>query len=389
MGKIQSELDAMPLISDILAALDGWAPEATQQSYDNAGLQVGDLETPVTHCVIALDLTPAVVEEAVALNAELIITHHPLIFRPLKSITTTDWHGSLVLRLAQAGISLYAIHTNLDAALSGVSFALAEQLGLRDVRFLRPIKNSLLKLVTFVPSDHFDIVREALAHAGAGQIGNYDACAFVTEGTGFFHPNANANPYVGEGDGQLESTPELRIEVEVSRARLQGVLAALHSAHPYEEVAYDLYPVEQPSTQIGMGAIGTLEHPESLRTFLQRIAEALETNGIRYVGDTGASVHRVAVCGGSGSDLIPDAMRAGADAFLTADISYHRFFEVLDVQGFPRMALIDVMHYETEACAENLLAGWLHQQFPDAVFRATETRTSPIQTFVNSKRLNV
>ena len=379
----------MPLISEIIAALEAWAPRATQQSYDNAGLQVGYAGAAVQRCVIALDLTPAVVEEAIEQEAELIITHHPLLFRPLKSVTTVSWHGSLVLRLAQAGISLYSIHTNLDAAGGGVSFALAGRLGLRDVHFLRPMKETIVKLVTFVPADHFDAVRDALARAGAGRIGNYDACAFATEGVGYFRPNPDANPYIGEAGGQLESSPEVRLEVEVSRWDLGAVLVALFDAHPYEEVAYDVYPVEQPATLYGLGAIGRLEEPVPLGAFLQHVAVRLETDGIRYTGDTEEPILRVAVCGGAGSDLIPDAMRAGADVFLTADVSYHRFFDVLDTQGYPQMALVDVIHYDTEACTEDLLAGWLQQRFPDAEWRTTETRTSPVHTFFAGRQLNV
>ena len=372
------------LISEVMAALESWAPRGMQQSYDNVGLQVGDPAADISSAIIALDLTPAVVQEAIDAKAGLIITHHPLIFRPLKSITTSDWHGSLILKLAQANVAFYAIHTNLDAAIAGVSFALAEQLGLTQVRFLRPLRDTQLKLVTFLPHDHFEPVRAALAEAGAGRIGAYEDCSFVSEGTGYFKPGSETNPHIGSANNQLTSASELRLEVEVLKWDLSSVLKALHQAHPYDEVAYDVYELRQAGTQAGMGAIGQLEQPELLEAFLKRASSALSTNGLRFVGNPETSIQRVAVCGGSGSDLIGDAMRAGADAYLTADVTYHRFFDALGTDGHPKMALIDAMHYETEACTEQLLQSWLAGKFPKIDWRKTQYRTSPIQTHIQN-----
>ncbi|AEN73710.1 NGG1p interacting factor 3 protein, NIF3 [Rhodothermus marinus SG0.5JP17-172] len=373
--------ETYPTVREIAAALEAWAPPGSAQSYDNVGLQVGDPEQPVRRALLALDLTPAVLEEARALEAELIITHHPLLFRPLRQLTPDGLVSSLALRLAASGIALYSIHTNLDAAPGGVSFALAEHLGLKDVQFLAKMEQALYKLVTFVPASHFEQVREALAEAGAGRIGNYEACAFATRGTGYFRPGDMARPFIGE-PGKLESAEELRLEVEVARWDLPRVLAAMRAAHPYEEVAYDVYPVEQPYTRAGLGAIGRLEKPEPLRDFLQRVAERLQTDSLRYVGDPDASVETVAVCGGAGADLIGRALSAGADAYVTADLTYHRFFEVLDNDGRPRMALIDAGHYETEALTEALLATWLQQRFPTVDWKRTTIRTSPVRTFI-------
>lgn len=372
----------MTTVSDITKALEQWAPLGTQQSYDNARLQVGDPRTAVSHTIIALDLTPAVIDEAIDAGATLIITHHPLIFRPLKSVTTGTWQGALILRLAQAGIALYCIHTNLDAAKDGVSFALARQLGLTDIKFLKPLADTLVKLVTFVPETHVDPVRSALADAGAGRIGEYDNCAFISTGTGYFSPGEAANPHLGEAGGGLASANEMRIEVEVHRWQLSTVLRALHSSHPYEEVAYDVYPLEKQDTQTGMGAIGELEEARSLEDFLQHTAETLNTDGLRVVGNPDKPIKHVAVCGGSGADLMGAAQRAGADAYVTADVTYHRFFDVLNTGGTPEMALIDAIHYETEACTEDLLQNWLSARFPDLVWQKTVTKTSPIRTFV-------
>ena len=375
-----------PTLRDIAQALEAWAPPASAQSYDNVGVQVGDAGRPVERALIALDLTADVIAEAKQRGTALILTHHPLIFRPLKSVTSGSGPSGLAFRLAEKGIALYSIHTNLDAARGGVSFALAEQLGLQDVRFLRPMEETAYKLATFVPRDHLEAVRTALADAGAGHIGDYEACAFATTGTGYFRPTEAASPFTNTRAGELEQADEIKLEVEVARWDLGRVTAALEAAHPYEEVAYDVYPVLQASTRLGMGAIGTLETSVPLADFLGRVAERLEAGSLRYVGDPASDVRQVAVCGGAGSDLIHDALQAGADAYVTADLTYHRFFDVLDKTGRPRMALIDPGHYETERITEKLLQDWLASRFPATEWLRTETRTSPVETFVPPPR---
>ena len=377
--------NAAPTIQQMADALEAWAPPGSAQSYDNVGLQVGDARRTVRRALLALDLTPAVIDEAEAKEATLIITHHPLLFRPLKSLTAGSFVSSLALRLAEAGIALYAAHTNLDAAPGGVSFALAEELGLKDVGFLGSLDDARRKLATFVPKDHAEAVRTALAEAGAGRIGDYEACAFATEGTGHFRPSAAANPHTGAAGGEGETVQEVKLEVEADTWALSRVLSALRAAHPYEEVAYDVYPVEQPTTHAGLGALGRLPQPEPLSAFLQRVAERLGAASLRYAGDARATVETVAVCGGAGSDFADQALRAGADAYVTADVTYHTFFRVLAPDGPPRMALIDAGHYETEAVTEALLRRWLAERFPATDWLRTETRTSPMQTFIPSK----
>jgi dinuclear metal center YbgI/SA1388 family protein len=372
----------MPTIRDIADALEQWAPPGSAQSYDNVGLQVGDASRSVERAVLALDCTPAVVEEAERQGAELIITHHPLLFQPLSAVTTDDYESAVALRLAEAGIALYSAHTNLDAAPGGVSFALAKRLGLTDVGFLDGFDETLYKLATFVPADHFDAVRSALADAGAGRIGDYEACAFAHEGTGFFRPGDAANPHIGTAGGDLESADEVKLEVEVARWDLGGVLGALQDAHPYEEVAYDVYPVQQKNSRAGLGAVGRLASPESLSDFLGRVADRLDAGSLRYAGPDEATVERVAVCGGAGSDFVGQALAAGADAYVTADVKYHEFFEALGPDGVPQLAFIDAGHYETEALTEALLRDWLADRFNDVDWQRTGVRTSPMQTFV-------
>ena len=377
-------MDDAPSIATVTTALEDWAPPDSAQDYDNVGLQVGDAERTVTNAVLALDATPEVLAEAKAQNAELVVTHHPLLFRPLDSVTADDYVSNLVLRFAEAGVALYSIHTNLDAAPAGVSFALADRLGLTDVGFLDGFEDTLYKLAVFVPEDAFDPVRQALADAGAGQIGDYEACAFATEGTGFFKPGAGTDPHIGTAGGDVESASERKLEVEIARWDLSTVMAALEDAHPYEEVAYDLYPVQQKNSRAGLGALGHLAEPMPLSAFLDRVATRLDAESLRYAGDPDASVERVAVCGGAGSDFIGTARGAGADAYVTADVKYHEFFDVLGTDGAPEMALVDPGHYETEALTEALLQDWLRERFPAVNWHRTDTTTSPMRTFVPS-----
>ena len=377
-------MESLPSIATVTSALEAWAPPGSAQDYDNVGLQVGDASRSVETGLLALDATPQVLAEAKDLGADLVVTHHPLLFQPLDGVTADGYVSNLALRFAEAGIALYSIHTNLDAAPGGVSFALADRLDLTNVGFLDGYEDTLYKLAVFVPEDAFDDVRQALADAGAGRIGDYEACAFAVEGTGFFKPGDDTDPHIGTAGGDVESAQERKLEVEVAHWNLGPVMAALEDAHPYEEVAYDLYPVKQKNSRAGLGALGRLDEPEPLSAFLDRVATRLEAGSLRYAGDADATVERVAVCGGAGSDFIGTARSAGADAYVTADVKYHEFFQTLDRSGHPDMALVDPGHYETEALTEALLRDWLTERFPDASWRRTDTRTSPMKTFVPS-----
>ncbi|PEN05678.1 Nif3-like dinuclear metal center hexameric protein [Longimonas halophila] len=374
----------MPTIRRIAQSLEQWAPPASAQNYDNVGLQVGRADAEVRRAVLALDLTHEVLNEAIEAGAELIVTHHPLIFQPLKQITGSGYANNLALRLAESGIALYSIHTNLDAAPGGVSFALAERLGVSEPTFLALMDDAACKLVTFVPEDHAEAVHMAMADAGGGRIGNYDACAFRTHGTGTFRPGTDTDPHIGTAGGELETVEEIRLEMEVTQWALPAVRAAMHEAHPYEEVAHDVYPLNQSTTQAGMGAIGMLDEVMPLSAFLARVSRQLDAESLRYAGTPDAPVERVAVCGGAGSSLVGAAQGAGADAYVTADVKYHDFFRVLGADtGTPQMAFIDAGHYETEALTEDLLRNWLAERFPSITWQRTSHRTSPMRTFVD------
>ena len=329
-------------IADIAAAIESWAPPWIAWERDNVGLQVGDPAAPARRILLTLDVTDEVVREAVRRRVDLIVTHHPLLFRPAKAIVASDAVGRLVLYLARKRIALYAAHTNLDFTKGGVSFTLAHTLGLKEVRFLAPLTGLLAKIVVFVPAGHVSSVRTAMARAGAGIIGEYDECSFEVSGRGSFRASKLARPFIGT-KGTLEFANEARLEMIAPRALVNTIVEAMKRVHPYDEVACDVVPVENESPQYGMGAVGTLEKTESISSFLTRVKLRLGAERVRYVAGRTKTIRTVAVCGGSGSDSLSDAIRARADAFVTADVRYHTFH---DADG--RIALIDAGHWETE-----------------------------------------
>jgi dinuclear metal center YbgI/SA1388 family protein len=342
-------------VADIEEFFDDWAPRWTAWDRDNVGLQVGDRSRRVKRILVALDVTPEIVGEAIAKKAELIVSHHPLLFRPPSSITSSDAVGRMILAMTENKIALFSAHTNLDFAREGVSFSLARALGLENIRFLAPLKDSLVKIAVFVPEAHVEAVTDAMATAGAGAIGNYSSCAFRVKGTGTFRGSEEAKPSVGKAQ-HLETVEEFRLEMIAPRAKSNEVIAAMKSVHPYEEVAYDVYTLENTNPNFGMGALGELRQPTALRFFLTRIKKALSAESVRFVGDVHHRVRKVAVVGGSGSDLLNEAVAAKADVFVTADVRYHTFH---DAKG--RIALVDAGHWETEHPVLSSIESRLHE----------------------------
>ena len=374
----------MPTVRDLVAALDAAAPFGQAAAWDNVGLLVGDPEAAVTRAVCALDLTPAVIAEAAALGAEAIVTHHPILFKGTSRVRADEPEGALVLALARHGIAHVAAHTNLDAAPDGVSVALARALGVARPEILAPLDGALRKLVVFVPEAAAESVRQALHDAGAGRIGAYTEASFSHPGTGRFRPGPDAAPAIGRAGGDTEAVDEARVEVLVERWRLGAALRALRRAHPYEEPAFDVLELANAHRTVGFGAVGALGAPEPLRDFLARTAGALGAEALSVVGDLDAPVGRVAVCGGSGMDFLGAALAAGADVYVTADVTYHRWFEALAPDGAPRIALVDAGHFQTERLAESLLADLL-RGVPGLDVRRTAERTSPVQTWVRPR----
>ena len=363
-------------VRDIEEILEAWAPREVAGEGDNVGLQVGSPSKRVRRILLALEISDSVLQEAVQKKVDLIVTHHPLIFRSLRSVTDSDRAGSFVSALIRNEIALYSAHTNLDFTRNGVSFALARALGVRGVKFLSEISGSLKKVAVFVPQDHVEGVARRMAEAGAGIIGNYEYCSFRTSGTGTFRGMEGAKPFYGK-IGNYETAEEVRLEMIVPRWALNQTLFAMKKSHPYEEVAYDVYPLENENSNYGAGTIGDLPRAIRLRQFLLHVRRSLTANGIRYTGILEEHVRRVAVCGGSGSELLGAAVQQNADVFVTADVKYHTFQEA---QG--KIALIDAGHYETEQVVLGAVADELRKAIRDRKqqLRVLTTRqgTNPI-----------
>jgi dinuclear metal center YbgI/SA1388 family protein len=332
-------------ISDFRHTFEESTPPGAAWKNDNVGLLVGRPDAEISNVLVALDVTMDVAREALRRKANLIVAHHPVIFQPVRSVTSSTPGGQLLLFLIENGIAVYAAHTNFDHVRHGVSFALAARLGLSDLTVLSPLRDSLTKIAVFVPEDHVEHVASAMHAAGAGMFTRYDECSFRTEGIGTFRAQNGAQPYKGEV-GMLERTPEVRIEMLAERWKVNAVVRAMTDAHPYEEVAYDVYPLENRNTEYGLGAVGTLARPVDAGAFLRAVKKSLGAEGLRFAGDVKKKIRRVAVCGGSGAELIDDARRAGADAFVTADLKYHAM-QLAD-EG---MLIVDAGHYETEHTA--------------------------------------
>ncbi|MCS6968158.1 MAG: Nif3-like dinuclear metal center hexameric protein [Bernardetiaceae bacterium] len=364
-------------VGRVTQLLSAWAPLTLQESYDNAGLLIGSPHQPLRGILICLDVTEEVVEEAIQQQCNLIVAHHPVIFSGLKKLNGHTWVERVAIKALKNDIAIYAIHTNLDNVLSGVNKRIADKIGLKNVRILSPRLNSLQKLVVFIPVSHTEIVRQAIAEAGAGQIGNYSYCTFTLRGEGTFKPNEKANPFLGQAH-QLERVTEDRLEV-IFPAHLQGsVIAAMRQAHPYEEVAFDVYPLANENPEVGAGMIGELPTPLSMTDFLQLLKNAFHLSCIRHTRLLEKPVRRVAVCGGSGSFLIGQAIAAGADCFVTADVKYHQFF---DAEG--KILLADIGHYESEISTTELIYQYLQPHLPAEIpLLITKICTNPVFYFL-------
>ena len=342
-------------LQDIEQFFETWAPRWTAWERDNVGIQIGRRSHRVRRVLLALDVTPEIIDEAIKRNADTIVTHHPLLYRPAKSLSDGDMVGSMALLLAERKIALFSAHTNLDAAPEGVSFALARALGVQSPKFLAPATDSLVKLAVFVPESHAEKVAKAMADAGAGIIGEYSSCSFRTTGKGTFRGSAASKPYAG-APMDLEEVEEVRIEMLAPRARVNSIVRAMKPAHPYEEVAYDVMTLENTNPNFGMGAIGSLKKPVKLSSFLSLTKKALRAETVRYAGSLGQSIRTIAVCSGSGSDLLEVAIEAGADVLVTADVRYHAYHSAIG-----RIALVDAGHWETEQAILPVIARRLHE----------------------------
>lgn len=361
----------MEKLSSIIRFLEQWAPLSVQESYDNSGLLLGSMDARVEQVLLSLDVTEAVVEEALSKNCQLIIAHHPLIFVGLKSLTGQTDAERAVIKALKNDLAVYAIHTNLDNVHSGVNAQIGQKLGISDYQILKPKSELLYKVVVFAPHSHAEAVRDALFAAGAGHIGAYSECSYNLKGQGSFLPAAGTQPHVGQ-IGKRHYEEESRIETICEKWQLPAVLSAMVAAHPYEEVAYDVYPLHNVHPQVGSGMIGTLPQKISPQQWIEQVKHTFG-GVVRYTHLPKGDVHKVAWCGGSGSFLLPQAIAQGADAFLSSDFKYHQFFDAEN-----QIIITDIGHYENEQFTKDLLYEKLSENFSSFAVLLAETKTNPI-----------
>lgn len=362
-------------IAEIVQCLETIAPPSLQEDYDNSGLLLGNPQDEVRKALLCLDSTEAVVDEAIAEGCELIIAHHPLIFKGIKRLNGNNYVEKTLLKAIKHGIAIYACHTNLDNVHHlGVNSMIAEKLGLTHTRILRPMQSVLMKLVVFVPHAHTEAVLNAAFGAGAGAIGKYDECSFILEGRGTFRAGLGTNPFIGEL-GVRHTESESRLEWVVPRYKVSEVMQVIRQAHPYEEVAYDLYAMANANQDLGSGLVGELAEPLSPDAFLSLLKERMELKQVRFTQNGGKEIKKVAVCGGAGSFLIKDA-RVAADAYVTADVKYHEFFDAENA-----LLLCDIGHYESEKYTIELFRRILSEKFPNFATIFARTDTNPVNYY--------
>ena len=361
-------------IKQVIKFLEEFAPLSLQEHYDNSGLLVGDDNIDITSILLTLDITEEVIDEAIKKNCNFIVAHHPVIFSGLKSLTGKNYVQRTVLKAIKNDVALFASHTNLDNIHLGVNKKLGDKLNLNNLKILSPKKNTLKKLTTYVPLVNTEDILEALSKAGAGKIGEYEACSFQQTGIGTFKPSNNANPHIGK-QGKLENVQENRIEVLIPEYAVNSVLKALIEAHPYEEIAYYLSPLENNNQEIGSGMIGTLKQEMSSDEFLSHLKSSLNLEVIKYTPFK-KNIKTVAICGGSGQFLLKNALQQNADAYISSDFKYHDFFDAEN-----KIMICDIGHYESEVNTKEIFYEVLSNKFSNIALVFSETNTNPIRYY--------
>lgn len=360
-------------VKDIIEAIESTAPKALQESWDNSGLVVGDLNATVEKAVTTIDVTEAVINDAIKNNETLIIAHHPLIFGGIKSLTGKNEVERCIIKAIQNNIAIYSAHTNIDVVKNGVSWKMAEKLQLTKVRTLIPQNDLLKKLSAFIPADHVEKVRKAIFKAGAGVIGNYDQCSFNMMGEGTFRGNGNTNPFVGAKE-KLHTEKETRVETVFPAHLESSVITALTEAHPYEEVAYDIYPISNTHPEVGLGVIGELAEAIDSMQFLKQVKETFHCDVIRHTNIASKKIKKVALCGGAGSSFLKNAIGQQADIYITGDFKYHQFFEAED-----KIIIADIGHYESEQFTKDIFYEIVTNKFPKFALRLSNVTTNPVK----------
>jgi dinuclear metal center YbgI/SA1388 family protein len=364
------------IIKEITQFIESIAPLSFQESYDNSGLIIGHPDDEISGILITLDITEDILDEAISKKLNLIITHHPIIFGGLKRLNGKNYIERCVAKAIKNDIGIYAAHTNLDGVFGGVNSKICEKLQLQNCSMLIPMQNFLKKLVTFVPVADAEKVRNALFEAGAGHIGNYDSCSFNQNGQGSFKGNDQSNPYIGEKN-QLHFEDETRIETIFPKHLQYKVIQSLLKAHPYEEVAYDIYPLDNDFTQGGTGMIGELAEPMDELKFLQNLKEKFNCQVIKHTQLLGKPIRKVAVCGGSGSSFLNKAIAQNADIYISGDFKYHQFFDAEQ-----QIIIADIGHYESEQFTKEVFYELLTKNFPKFAVHLSEISTNPVNYLI-------
>jgi dinuclear metal center YbgI/SA1388 family protein len=364
--------EKMPvLVKDIVRYLDQVAPPGLAEEWDNIGLLVGDADRQVRRVLIALDVTPNVLEEAQQFNADLIVSHHPVIYKPIKGITGDTYSGRLLLKAIDANISIYCMHTNYDVAEDGLNDVLARELGLLNIKGLNEYKSeALYKVVVFVPVEAIDKVRNSMAEAGAGFIGNYSDCTFSVKGVGTFRPLDESNPYIGT-KGEVESVDEYRLESIIGERELPGILKRMIEAHPYEEPAYDVYKLSAPAKKYWLGRVGELGQEMTVDEFIEFVREKLGVRVLQLAGGRGGPIKKTAVFCGSFDGNMTGIMRENPDVLLTGEIKYHNALELVETG----VKIIQAGHFNTERLMEKTIASLIGAEFPQVDSMASKAST--------------
>jgi dinuclear metal center YbgI/SA1388 family protein len=360
-------------IKEIIQTIEQLAPLQLQEDFDNSGVQVGDINRESTGALLAIDLTEDVIDEAISLGCNLIISHHPIAFKSFKSLTGRNYVERCIMLAIKNDIVIYAAHTNLDNAFGGVNYKLAQMLELKNVKILQPKEDALLKFVTTVPEQHAESVRNAIFNAGAGYIGNYDCCSYNLLGEGTFRAGDSSNPFVGE-KGELHYENEVRIETVIPIMKKEEVLRALLAVHPYEEPVFDLFPIINEWGRHGSGVVGELPEPMPEQEFLYMLKDIFNLPTISHSKIQGKDILDIAICGGSGSFLIPKAISYGADVFITGEAKYNDFYDVED-----KILLAVVGHYESEICTKEIFYEIISEKFPTFALHKSAFDSNPVK----------
>lgn len=362
-------------LNEIIFEIEKFAPLSYQESYDNCGLLIGNNNAEITGAILTLDCVEETIDEAIRKKCNLIIAHHPIIFGGIKKITGSNYVERTIIKAIQNNVAIYVCHTNLDNVLQGVNKKIASKLDLINISILAPKKTILKKLVTFVPNSHLEIVRNNLFNAGAGNIGNYDSCSFSIEGIGSFKGNENSNPFVGEKE-KLSLEKETRLELIFEAINETKIIAALKQNHPYEEVAYDIYLLENEYQNVGSGMVGFLKNPMPEKEFLELLKQIFKLKSIKHTRFLNKPIQKIALCGGSGKFLLKNAINSKSDIYISSDFKYHEFFDAEN-----KILIADIGHYETEQFTPEIFYEIISNKFPNFASYLTEINTNPVNYF--------